>query len=179
MDRTTATGWPESSSTTGPISVRFTVSAKRALASLSEIVVIGHYSLMTLAHVDAAGKLGRRANSAGSSSRGASQCGSPCRRGLQLCGDERLELGLLVNRQGSPLITQGTPTRHQRIESLLLSRREEAVRTQALHDTDGGLGRYWRSELAGRQGFEPRFCGSEPHVLPLNDLPAGQGPEST
>ena len=28
--------------------------------------------------------------------------------------------------------------------------------------------------MAGRQGFEPRFCGSEPHVLPLNDLPAGR-----
>src|SRR5207302_8247443 len=31
------------------------------------------------------------------------------------------------------------------------------------------------SELAGRQGFEPRFCGSEPHVLPLNDLPVEDG----
>ena len=26
--------------------------------------------------------------------------------------------------------------------------------------------------MAGRQGFEPRFYGSEPHVLPLDDLPA-------
>ena len=95
---------------------------------------------MILAHVDDAGKLERGANSAGSSSRGVSQCVSPCRRGLQLCGDERLELGLLVNRQGGPLITQGTPTHHQRIESLLLSRREEAVWTQALHDANGGVG---------------------------------------
>ena len=27
-------------------------------------------------------------------------------------------------------------------------------------------------EMAGRQGFEPRFHGPEPRVLPLNDLPA-------
>ena len=26
--------------------------------------------------------------------------------------------------------------------------------------------------MAGRQGFEPRLHGSEPRVLPLNDLPA-------
>src|ERR1700753_3172202 len=26
--------------------------------------------------------------------------------------------------------------------------------------------------MAGRQGLEPRFCGSEPDVLPLNELPA-------
>ena len=26
--------------------------------------------------------------------------------------------------------------------------------------------------MAGRQGFEPRFHGPEPRVLPLNDLPA-------
>ena len=25
--------------------------------------------------------------------------------------------------------------------------------------------------MAGRQGFEPRFYGPEPHVLPLDDLP--------
>ena len=25
--------------------------------------------------------------------------------------------------------------------------------------------------MAGRQGFEPRLHGSEPRVLPLNDLP--------
>src|SRR5436309_14168429 len=29
--------------------------------------------------------------------------------------------------------------------------------------------------VAGRQGFEPRFAGSEPAVLPLNDLPAMRG----
>ncbi len=29
--------------------------------------------------------------------------------------------------------------------------------------------------LAGRQGFEPRFYGSEPHVLPLDDLPVREG----
>src|SRR2546430_13065789 len=29
-----------------------------------------------------------------------------------------------------------------------------------------------RRSLAGRQGFEPRFAGPEPAVLPLNDLPA-------
>src|SRR5215510_7381309 len=29
--------------------------------------------------------------------------------------------------------------------------------------------------LAGRQGFEPRFHGPEPCVLPLDDLPAGRG----
>src|SRR5215510_12715195 len=27
--------------------------------------------------------------------------------------------------------------------------------------------------VAGRQGFEPRFYGPEPYVLPLDDLPAG------
>src|SRR5262245_51264577 len=27
------------------------------------------------------------------------------------------------------------------------------------------------SELAGRQGFEPRYRGPEPRVLPLDDLP--------
>ena len=26
--------------------------------------------------------------------------------------------------------------------------------------------------VAGRQGFEPRFYGPEPYVLPLDDLPA-------
>ena len=26
-------------------------------------------------------------------------------------------------------------------------------------------------ELAGRQGFEPRYHGPEPRVLPLDDLP--------
>lgn len=31
-----------------------------------------------------------------------------------------------------------------------------------------------RTELAGTQGFEPRFCGSEPHVLPLDDVPKGE-----
>ena len=29
-----------------------------------------------------------------------------------------------------------------------------------------------RRRVAGRQGFEPRFYGPEPHVLPLDDLPA-------
>ncbi len=29
--------------------------------------------------------------------------------------------------------------------------------------------------MAGRQGFEPRFNGSEPFVLPLDDLPTGTG----
>ena len=29
------------------------------------------------------------------------------------------------------------------------------------------------SELAGRQGFEPRYRGPEPRVLPLDDLPTG------
>src|SRR5436309_168828 len=37
------------------------------------------------------------------------------------------------------------------------------------------LRRCGKLELAGRQGFEPRFCGSEPHVLPLNDLPVEDG----
>src|SRR5439155_1558617 len=31
------------------------------------------------------------------------------------------------------------------------------------------------SGLAGRQGFEPRFHGPEPCVLPLDDLPARRG----
>jgi hypothetical protein len=30
-------------------------------------------------------------------------------------------------------------------------------------------------KLAGRQGVEPRLSGSEPLVLPLNDLPVGEG----
>ena len=29
------------------------------------------------------------------------------------------------------------------------------------------------SNLAGRQGFEPRYRGPEPRVLPLDDLPTG------
>ena len=29
------------------------------------------------------------------------------------------------------------------------------------------------SNLAGRQGFEPRYRGPEPRVLPLDDLPIG------
>ena len=29
-----------------------------------------------------------------------------------------------------------------------------------------------KQNMAGRQGFEPRLHGSEPRVLPLNDLPA-------
>ena len=31
--------------------------------------------------------------------------------------------------------------------------------------------------MAGEQGFEPRFCGPEPHVLPLDDSPAGANRE--
>ena len=31
------------------------------------------------------------------------------------------------------------------------------------------------SELAGRQGFEPRYRGPEPRVLPLDDLPVPVG----
>ena len=31
-----------------------------------------------------------------------------------------------------------------------------------------------KEELAGRQGFEPRYHGPEPCVLPLNDLPAAR-----
>ena len=27
------------------------------------------------------------------------------------------------------------------------------------------------SVVVGTQGLEPRFCGPEPHVLPLNDVP--------
>jgi hypothetical protein len=35
------------------------------------------------------------------------------------------------------------------------------------------LGNDSESGLAGRQGFEPRYHGPEPCVLPLDDLPAG------
>jgi hypothetical protein len=28
--------------------------------------------------------------------------------------------------------------------------------------------------MAGGQGFEPRFCGPEPHVLPLDDPPVNK-----
>ena len=29
----------------------------------------------------------------------------------------------------------------------------------------------WYNKITGRQGFEPRFYGPEPYVLPLDDLP--------
>jgi hypothetical protein len=48
----------------------------------------------------------------------------------------------------------------------LITRRPEGFRGT-------GAGRAGR--LAGRQGFEPRFYGPEPHVLPLDDLPPGTG----
>lgn len=31
----------------------------------------------------------------------------------------------------------------------------------------------WHSGVVGTQGFEPRFYGPEPHVLPLDDVPTG------
>lgn len=31
-----------------------------------------------------------------------------------------------------------------------------------------------KHKKAGRQGFEPRYYGPEPHVLPLDDLPVSE-----
>ncbi len=45
-------------------------------------------------------------------------------------------------------------------------------------DRAGVLGAQPLSNLAGRQGFEPRLHGPEPRVLPLNDLPAWIGRSS-